>query len=81
MNPVEKGLRAAEILKSEVFSDAMVEARQSVMEEWSRETDAQRRESLWHIVQGPNPLVVALTKMVNEADYITHEREKKEQNG
>lgn len=73
-----KGRKAREILESEVFIEAREIAAQYIKDEWAHESSAARRESLWHQIQGVNPLVRALKKIAGDGDVAAFERKRQE---
>lgn len=79
MNGAERrGRRAQEILDDEVFAEAQAMAEQQVKDEWANESSQQRREALWHSIQGGSPVVRALRTIAGRGEFAVHERTREE---
>ena len=78
MTDAELGRRAQAILDDEAFQHANKMAIQQLKDEWAVEGSEARRNSLWHQVQGVNPIVRALTTLAGRGDVIAFERQRQE---
>ena len=77
MDPITKGNRARDILESEVFKEAVSNARQTLKDRWTTTTAAAQRESLWHQFQALDAVEHELVLLRDRGTFERHQQEKR----
>ena len=72
----QKGDRAAQILGSEVYQEAVEGAKQRIKDAWAAKDDAQERDALWHKLQAIEAVNTELRIIRDRGIKARHEREK-----
>ena len=76
----QKGERAAAILESEVYAEAVELARQKLKDDWTKARAPQERENLWHQFQAIEAVTVAL-RILRERGIMELNKKNKEKSG
>lgn len=78
MDPESRGERAAQILDSEVYREAVSGARQQIKDDWTKAKASAEREALWHEFQAVERVTRAL-KIIRDRGIIERNKREKEQ--
>ena len=77
MDAETKGERAKQILENEVYQGAVEGAKQGIKDRWSRESNPDERENLWHRLQAIDAVTNELVKIRDRGTVERTTRERK----
>jgi hypothetical protein len=71
-----KGDRAAQILETEVYQEAVMGAKQRITMEWAQAEDPALREDLWHKLQAIDGVTTEL-KIIRDRGIVARQKREK----
>jgi hypothetical protein len=78
MDAETKGDRAAQILETEVYQEAIVGAKARIADEWAQAEDPEKRDDLWHKLKAIDAVTTELKIIRDRGIKARNERDKKE---
>jgi hypothetical protein len=71
-----KGDRAAQILETEVYQEAILGAKQRITSAWAQADDPTEREDLWHKLQAIDGVTTEL-KIIRDRGIVARQKREK----